>query len=131
MELLPIHPNYVAEYWPIVSPLVDKALKRTATNPAMSHDFVEGEVLSGRMILWVAFDAEAIWAAIVMAFEGDTCALVACGGSRLKDFLPLWRNLEQFARSKGCKHIYAFGRPGWRRVLDGYKTKMAIIAKKL
>ena len=131
MQLNPVHPDCVAQVWPTVRPLVIRALNRAAVCPSRGIELIEEEMLSGKMFLWVAHVDDVIFAAITMKISGDLCEIVTCAGARMKEFLPLWGAMEDFARERGCKRVIVYGRQGWRRVLSGYRTKMLLIEKKL
>jgi hypothetical protein len=118
---------------------------------------VEARVLAGDALLWLAIaredhqgvDArlrgvcrerpdgygERIAAAAVTELHETewrkVCVLVACGGSGVRDWLPLLDGIEAYARAARCAGVRIMGRKGWARVLPSYQAKRIILEKDL
>lgn len=131
-ELVCVDPGRVHEIWPHVRHLLRAACCRTGLN---AFSDIEANILSGRSLLWVAWDRQAIEAAaatILIGSEiGKVCIITACSGSSMTRWLPLIAQIENYARKEGCARVRIYGRKGWLRVLDGYAQKHVIMDKDL
>ena len=96
---------------------------------------VERGVRAGTLLLWVAADARAIWAAAVTEIHSVSgerfCTIVACGGRERARWLPLKAELETFAKAEGCAAIRIHGRRGWARELPDYRLTRILLEKEL
>ncbi|WP_197327733.1 hypothetical protein, partial [Ralstonia solanacearum] len=96
---------------------------------------IAADVLSGRSLLWFAWNGNAIEAAattvLINSDIGKVCIITACGGSGMKRWLPLLDGIEAYARDEGCTRVRIYGRKGWLRVLDGYREKHVIMDKEI
>lgn len=131
-EPICIDPKQVHEFWPHVSPLLQAACRRTGLNAFVD---IEADILSGRSLLWLAWNGQAIEAAaatiLINSEVGKVCIITVCGGSEMRRWLRLIEEIENFARDEGCTRVRIFGRKGWLRVLDGYEAKHIIMDKEL
>jgi hypothetical protein len=132
IDLVCIDPARIGEVWPHVRPLLEKACRRTALNAFA--DF-EADILSGRSLVWVAWNGNAIEATaatvLINSDRGKVCVITLCAGREMPRWLKLIDRIEAYARDEGCARIRIFGRKGWLRVLEGYEAKYAIMDKKL
>jgi hypothetical protein len=130
--LVCIDPQRVSEVWPYVRPLLKAACHRTGLN-ALSD--IEGDILAGRSLLWIAWNGEAIDAAaatiLINSEIGKICVITACGGRDLRNWLPLIGKIETYAKHERCARVRIYGRKGWLRVLDGYRQQHVIMEKEL
>lgn len=131
-QLVCINPLRAHEIWPHVSPLLKAACRRTGLN---AFSDIEADILAGRSLLWMAWNGCAVEAAaatvLINSEIGKVCVITACGGSRMRHWLPLLRQIEDYARNEGCACVRIYGRKGWLRVLDGYEQKYVIMDKGL
>jgi hypothetical protein len=131
-ELVCVDPKRVDEFWPHVSSLLKAACRRTELNAFAD---IEADVLSGRSLLWLAWNGRTIEAAaatiLINSEIGKVCIITVCGGSELKRWLGLINQIENYARDEGCARVRIFGRQGWLRALDGYEAKHIIMDKEL
>ena len=131
-ELVCVDPERVHAIWPHVVPLLMAACRRTGLNAFAD---IEAGILTGRSLLWLAWDGQAIAAAaatILISSEiGKVCIITVCGGSNMKRWLPLIEEIEAYARREGCTRVRIFGRKGWGKVLEGYQEKHIIMDKEL
>ena len=131
-KLVCVDPDRVHEIWPHVSPLLKAACYRTQLNAFAD---IEADILSGRSLLWLAWDGRTVESAaatvLINSEIGKVCIITACGGSDMKRWLPLIAEIESYARDEGCKRVRIYGRKGWRHVLDGYEEKHIIMDKEL
>lgn len=112
--------------------LLKEACLRTALS---AFEDIEADILSGRSLLWLAWNGQAIEAAastvLINSDIGKVCVIAACGGTGMKRWLPLLDGIESYARDEGCTRVRIYGRKGWLRVLDGYREKHVILDKDL
>ncbi len=131
-ELVCVDPKRVDEFWPHAGPLLQAACHRTGLNAFAD---IEADILSGRSLLWMAWNGRAIEAAaatiLIRSEIGKVCIITACGGSDMKGWLPLIGQIEIYARAEGCRRVRIFGRKGWLRVLAGFEEEHIIMDKDL
>lgn len=132
VDLVCVDPARVQEVWPHARALIRSAIEYTGLS---SPDDIETDVLYGDQLLWLAWDGRSIMAAattqLVKPIDSKICVLTACAGHDRERWLPLFARIEQYAKDEGCKAMRIFGRPGWERVLDGYKKTFVILEKDL
>jgi hypothetical protein len=127
-----VDPARIADIWPHARHLIKSAIDQTGLS-----DFAEfeGEILSGKQLLWLAIVNKSIEAAATTHLtltNGDkVCVLTACAGHNRANWLPLLQRLEAFAKDEGCAVMRIFGRKGWHRVLDGYHVEHVVLEKEL
>jgi hypothetical protein len=132
IQCICIDPRYVERVWPLVAHLIRAAMRKGRIS-----DFadVERAVLSGRQLLWVPADRQAIWAAaateLTRANGEKFCTIVACGGRERARWLPLKAELETFAKAEGCAAIRIHGRRGWAREFPDYRLTRVLLEKEL
>lgn len=131
-ELICVDPKRVREIWPHVAPLLKAACVRTELNAFAD---IESDILSGRSLLWLAWNGEALEAAaatiLINSEIGKVCIITVCGGHHMRRWLPLIAEIENCARAEGCIRVRIFGRKGWLRVLEGFEEKHIIMDKDL
>lgn len=132
VELVCIDPKHVSEVWPVVAPLIRAAVENVGLTPFSE---IEYDVLSGEGLLWVIWSGREIEAAATTVLSetslGKVCVLSACGGQNMRTWLPLFEQIENYARAERCDRMRIFGRDGWLRVLDGYSKTAIVIEKAL
>ena len=131
-ELVCVNPERVHEIWPHVSPLLKAACYRTQLNAFAD---IEADILSGRSLLWMAWNGQAVESAaatvVINSEIGRVCIITVCGGSDMKRWLPLIEQIEAYAKREGCRRVRIYGRKGWLHMLDGYEEKHVIMDKEL
>jgi hypothetical protein len=135
-ELVCVDPKQVHLLWPIVAPLLRKAIARTGLSAFRE---IERDILQGHALLWLAVSGEGSAAAIDAVAStslqetdaGNVCVITACAGARMSRWLPLIEQIETYAKNEGCTCIRIFGRKGWLRALDGYRAKHIIMDKEI
>lgn len=127
--------EWVDQYWPVVSPWIEKALIRGGA--ALSLDEVRERIDDRRMQLWVAWaEMKPSLAVVTEIYEtaaGLTCSITATGGSELSACLPDLAVIEGWARDQGCVRMALDGREGWVRVMKsrGYAVATVQLEKTL
>ncbi len=123
-------PDKVGLLWPHVAHYIARAMQRGGMGKFAD---VEADVLGANSYLWVATENGAILAAAVTKVterDGErVCTIVACGGYDWQRFGHLIEGLEKYARAESCGTIEICGRPGWQRMLAGYRTVRVVLAK--
>lgn len=132
MELVCIDPAIVSHFWPNISHLIHRAMKRG--NLGLFGP-VERDVLAGQALLWLAADDTRTLAAAVTQLESTethkVCTIIACGGTYMRNWLHLIEKIEEFARAEGCHATRIIGRKGWLRMLKDYRATRVILEKAL
>jgi hypothetical protein len=132
VELICVAPERVHEFWPHVSELIHRAVRRTNLSHSQDSDF---DVLNGDGVLWIAWNGRGVEAAATTSLiETDTekvCVLTACGGADMRRWIGLLGEIEDYAKAEGCSRVRIFGRKGWVRVLERYRIRNVILEKAL
>lgn len=130
--MLCVDPAQVKQFWPHVAPLLKKAVERTNLN---TFEDIEDDVLDGDALLWIAWTGKIEAAATTLLQYGNEnklyCVLTACGGSDMKQWLPLLEKIESYAKDEHCVAMRVFGREGWKRILEGYDVTNVVLEKAL
>lgn len=132
VNLVCVDPKLVHEFWPHAKHLIKSAIDRTGLS-----DFadIEYDVLCGDQLLWLAWDGKSIEAAatthLVVTSGTKVCILTACAGQHREQWMPLFEQIEQYAKNEKCSCVRIFGRRGWERVLSGYRVEHIIMEKAL
>jgi hypothetical protein len=127
VDLICINPADIEKSWPLARDLIRAAIERTDLS-----DFadIEKDVLSGDQLLWLAI-SDRVEAAATTHLSRNVCTLTACSGHQRERWLPLFKRIEKYAKDEGCRCVRIYGRPGWERVLDGYRKEHVILEKAL
>jgi hypothetical protein len=126
VDPLCVNPHDVEKVWPLARDLIRAAIERTGLS-----DFadIEKDVLAGDQLLWLAI-SDHVEAAATTHLSRNVCTITACSGHQRERWLPLLACIEKYAKAEGCK-MRIYGRPGWERVLDGYRREYVILEKAL
>lgn len=129
MQLICIDPARIDEMWPHVRDKIRAAVERTNL---CSFADIEADVLTGMQLCWIAWDGqEVLAAATTQLVKPKVCVLTACAGYDRDRWLPLFKQIEEYAKAEGCIAMRIFGRIGWQRVLDGYRVEHVVLEKAL
>jgi len=128
VELVCVDPARVDEIWPHAKHLIRAAIERTNLTP---FEHIETEVLDGKQLLWLAWNGDSIEAAATTQLVRPVCVLTACAGHQRERWLPLFKQIENYAGNEGCSVMRLYGRRGWERALDGYRVEYVIMEKAL
>lgn len=129
MILFCVNPADICQIWPQARPLIKTAIERTGLS---EFDGIEAQVLSGDQLLWLAISDHIEAAAtthLVKTSDRPVCILTACSGHHRERWLPLFAQIEKYARDEGCSCVRIYGRKGWERVLEGYRVEHVILEK--
>jgi hypothetical protein len=131
VNLICVDPSMIDEMWPHVRDKIRAAVERTELS---SFADIESDVLTGMQLCWIAWNGSEIMAAattqLVKPFH-KVCVLTACSGYDRAQWVPLFEQIEKYAKAEGCVKMRIFGRRGWERVLDGYRVEHVVLEKGL
>jgi hypothetical protein len=126
VSLVPL--EYIETVWPQIEEYLDGAAKYTYGR--FTVEDVKDGILTKPQQLWIAFDDNAIYGAVVTEITQypRMRALVMhfTGGKQLKSWKPdMLELLQRFAKENGCDIIESYGREGWGKVFehDGFKSR--------
>jgi hypothetical protein len=122
--------------WPRIRPFVDRALSHAGGRYAPAD--VLAALLRAQMQLWVAIGGdgddgiEAVLVTEIIDYpRRRRCNLFLSAGNALEACLEHLPTIETWARAQGCDAIEASGRPGWERVLPGFRRTHVMLEKDL
>jgi hypothetical protein len=127
----------VERLWPHIRPLI--AMGCEAVTTEVTPEFIHAEALADRRMLWVVFDTDSPFPFIAAASigsrqtnDGVVVFVDAIGGRDREKWLPEYlAELEAQAKGIGATKIELEGRPGWQRVLPGYRLARVVLEKVL
>jgi len=120
----------IAMIWPVLEPMLRKAIASGETTDGLLSNLQSQEAQ-----LWVVFDEGCPIAGIVteIATEDDgskVCNIWAVGGSAIQEWFGYLATIEAWARAEGCSAVTVDkGRPGWKRLMQGYKVTHVSLRK--
>jgi len=128
-----VEPGTAAAIWPRVRDMIDMGY--AACDEIMPSDLVE-RIAIGRILLWAAIDeagniVAAMTTELVPMRSGLVCWMCQCGGDRMQDWKRFHVKVEEYAREERCVRVVLKGRPGWERVLEGYRVRNVTLEKVL
>lgn len=122
----------IAALWLHVEPML---------KPALAQGETTGEVLTAiyrqEAQLWCVFENNEAIAAIVteIVTEDDgrkVCNIWAAGGTGINMWFDFLATIEDWAAENGCAAIgIEHARPGWKRLMKGYKVTHVSLEKEL
>ncbi len=135
-ELLLVGPSILEKVWPHAEKLLEDC--KECWEDYHTLDTLHYWIQIGRRQLWMANTADkfiglALTEMRVYPLKLE-CAVVLLSGRGMKDLLlPLFIEIEEWARQQGATTIYADGRLGWERMLRplGYERRRTIVEKSL
>lgn len=129
-----LEPGTAASQWPVLRDLIDVGY--SVGGELMPADMPERIVL-GKTLIWIAIDDETAKVHAAMTTElvpmryGLVCWMCQCSGDRMREWSDFHVKIEEYAKAEGCVRVRLVGRPGWERVLDGYKVVTVTLEKVL
>ena len=125
-------PKIVKDVWPKVAHFVRQAIERTDLG---RFDKLEEDLLAGNALLWLAVTESEIHAAaitqLIVTERSSVCAIRACGGNGVNNWISLIGMIENYARNERCDCVRLVGRKGWARMLKDYRADMVIMERRL
>ena len=133
MRLLGVDARAVPQAWPVVRPLIEKALEHGGGKWGL-HD-VLASLLDGSRQLWTVDDGKPIAAVVTEIRVYPTGAKAAvvflAAGRRDADWLDWLETIKAWGRAGGCKWIELEGRRGWQRALPDWSLDRIVMSKEL
>lgn len=129
-----VEPHLATSIWPRVRDMIDVGYM--AGDDFMPEDIVE-RIRYARIVLWVAIDEDsgnivaAMTTELVKMRPGLVCWMCQCGGDRMQDWSHFHVKVEEYAKAEGCVKVILRGRPGWAKILEGYKIRTVQLEKVL
>ena len=135
-NLFLVKPDNVENIWFSAKPLIQKALNHA--EGALTTTDALRLVLNGRMQLWVGFDNNEVFVAILTEIitypRHKVCRVITTATKTGHDFDEWWDTMyhavEQFALSQGCAAFEAWVRKGLARKLK-WDNEYSVIYKAL
>lgn len=122
MNLIGIESCRVDDVWNEIKQLVERACARSF--PKFTVDNIKAAVMRRDMQLWVIVE-EKIYAVIVTEIINyplrRVCRVLIATGSQRERWQHLISEIENWAADHGCVSMDLLARPGWKRILKGYR----------
>lgn len=135
MNLRPVDPRYIAQLWPQIGPMLDKALQTGAGE--YNADQLKVMLVNGQQVLLVVEHEDKVRGAFSIVFENypnDRIAFVTAVGGRAMCDQQAWGQLEHWARLQGCTKVrgaaYESVARLWRQKF-GVQSRYLIVEKSL
>mgnify|MGYP003143064736 FL=1 len=106
------------EMWDILSPA-------TEAYENVSREDVESGLLAGNFLLFRGPHS----LAVTCAYGGSL--RVGLAGGNLQELLDIEKDICAYARRRGYSTVEIIGRPGWEKVLKGYRRTAVLLRKEL
>lgn len=136
-----VSPSQVVNLWPLIEPGVSKVVNRVGCRMTVAHHLQR--ILDHEAQLFVLLQGDgtetpptylgALITRILNCPNGDRILEVslAAGEHALPHLVETMAGLEHFARAESCRAIEFVGRPGWGKVLEGFREVGRLYAKEL
>jgi hypothetical protein len=131
VDLLCVDPKNIQQVWPQARDLIRAAIEQTGLS---EFSDIETQVLSGDQLLWLAISDHIEAAAtthLIKTSGKPVLTVTACSGHQRERWLPLFSRIENYAKQEGASRVRIYGRKGWERVLEGYRTEYVILERQL
>jgi hypothetical protein len=118
-----IEPRKLDDAWPIVGPLLNKAV--SLSNHKLNIDDLKQHCDAGAYLCWAVIDDGQIIAAVTSRIidypQSKALSMDFVGGSRMREWLPLAvAELKKHAKRNECSSFEAYGRRAWEKWLKPY-----------
>jgi hypothetical protein len=125
--------RYIDGVWPFAEAFLLRSYRRTDQNIPIG---LRDELRDGRRQLWTITqgDVTIVAAGVTSVFalrSGFALKIEHLGGGSMRQWLPLLKELEAYARDRGCKKLTWEGRFGWQRLLPDYRVSAVVMEKRL
>lgn len=133
MELHIIDVNDVNKHKEAISPYILSFVDR-ARGRYDSED-VFNRIKEGYWTLWVVHENIELKAVLITQFihypKLKELQIIMCVGEDHKEWYSLVHKMEEYAKLTGCKKLTAVTRPGWEKVMVGYKKSHIYLERDL
>ena len=114
-----LYSSNIKEWWPDAKPFIERALERSMGE--YEAEDIRAALEINDMQMWVAVDDEKVIAVMVTQIVNYPrkrfCDLVLGAGTRLDEWKPGLRMIQDWAKFNKCDALRIFGRKGWVRSL--------------
>lgn len=129
-ELICVDPAMIRQVWPMVENMIDEGYAAVDEPTPDVLEWLEDK----KGLLWLAVRngriISVLTTSLVQKRSGLACRLVTSTGDGGECLRHLGA-IERYAKAEGCVKVCAAGRPGWARVLPGYRTIVVTLEKRL
>lgn len=120
--------------WPDAKPFIERGLEHGSGEYTV-RDVFDG-LVEGRFQLWLGYIEGKLDAVLVTEIveypQYRSCILRLVAGNIMDHWLPhLGRSIKDWARAHGCRDMKIEGRPGWKRVLKGWRETHTVLRLEL
>jgi len=135
MQVTLVPKEHINDIWPRIKKYAEKCAKYTYGR--YTAEDMRKQAISDKAIqLWVPFDKDDVYGFYVTEIvdypQMRALAMHFIGGTRFKEWQFVgWPILQKFARDNNCKVIESYGRPGWKKMWQGYGYETQFIFYKL
>ena len=127
-----VDPKDIGKVWPLVADMIDTGY---ASVDEITPPDMREWLAAAKGLLWVSIQDEKIVAILTTSLtpkrSGLACRMVCCGGAEMDLWKSCHAQIEDYARAEGCVKVISDGRPGWAKVLPGYRTTRLSLEKAL
>lgn len=131
-RVIPVQSTDARLVWKHAAPLLQKAIDKTSDS--FSTDDILQLVEAQKAQLWLVVDG-AVKAAWITTIENSPSKrwvrVMWCGGEDSDSWLPLFRGVENWAKSIGASKVVIYGRKGWIKKLPTYRQSAVVLEKEL
>lgn len=129
-----IRSDDVATVWPVVAPLLSKAVKQGRGDYNMEDMFAA--LTEAKWQLWITHRENGYVLAagctkVKVYPSKKVCLIFAVGGERLDLWIDKQPILEAWAKENECTEMEIIGRKGWIKKLPEYEEAFTILRKKI
>lgn len=122
--------EHIDDVWDLAEPMLKKASDRIPG--VYSMDDLRQKCLDGTYLLWFAKNAKCALIIKVSQYHlHKGCAIVLVGGTDMDSWIEEMSEIEEYARSQGCKEMIISGREGWKRIFKDYELESVTLKKEL
>ena len=122
--------EHIEDVWDLAVPMLQKAMDRMPGVYCMRE--LKSKCMDGTYVLWFSQKAKCALIIKVSQYHSyKACAIVMVGGNDLENWIDELSEIEQYAKSQGCKEMVVSGRRGWERILKDYKFDSVTVVKEL
>lgn len=133
MKLVCVPPARARELWPHIEGLLAQAFALGIGDDTL--ETAREDMFVGGSLLWIAWDDLTIVAAcatkLLQVPTKKLCVITACAGKGLDEWIGFIADIETYAKDEHCDALRVMGRPGWRRMLPGYREPFITLEKTL
>lgn len=116
-----------------VLPYIDSFVERAGGRYDIDDVFFN--IKEGCWKLWVVHENLVIRAVLITQFiqypKVKELQIIMCVGESYEDWYFLVNKMEEYASLSGCKKITAVTRPGWEKIMRGYKKTHVYLERNL